>query len=151
MPRELGPHGKKSVDDVKSLGYLHGITDTGFFRSGYNECPGCGGPKGYYAGMCANCRGEPHTLKVRKRQRKQKEEGTYRLPLCGVQHLAKAARDAEPEWRCKNPAGRGTSHPGFGRCAVHGGNSPREAMRALKLKAATEIMGARAAEARRAS
>lgn len=38
-------------------------------------------------------------------------------PLCG------SAKRGRPD-TCKNPAGKGTDHVGFGHCRYHGGNSP---------------------------
>jgi hypothetical protein len=84
MREQIRPPHRYKKGEVKSAGYLHAITDTGRFRSGYNECPRCGGPKGYYAGLCAQCRGNFQTVDpVGRQQRKQ--EGKVRYALCGAQ------------------------------------------------------------------
>ena len=42
--------------------------------------------------------------------------------------------------RCRNPAGMGTNHPGFGKCKRHGGTAIAHNKHAAKL-AANQLMG----------
>lgn len=117
------------------------------FRPGYNECPGCGGPKGYYAGLCAKCRGNRQMPNLEARQ-KRKREGKVRMALCGGYARSKAKREADPEWRCTRPAGWGTPHPGIGHCRVHGGMQPNNLINGIRVRAEMEMREAMAAESR---
>ena len=136
MREQVRPPHKFKKGDVKSAGYLHAITDTGQFRSGYNECPGCGGPKGYYAGMCAQCKGNlNYPDPVVQQQRKQNGEAHY--ALCGAQRLSGVVRATGVT--CMNAAGAGTPHPGIGHCYLHGGLIPGQMLHALRIKAEIEM------------
>ena len=133
--------------DVKSAGYLRNITDTGHFRSGYNACPGCGGPKWYYAGFCAQCRGNKNLPDpVARQQRKQ--DGKVHYALCGAPRSSAVIRATGVT--CMNVAGWKTPHPGIGHCYLHGGLSPQQMLHALRIKAEMEMREEAAREARAA-
>lgn len=59
-------------------------------------------------------------------------EVTKRVPVkgkrkyCGAKNRGSTNRDTgkTSSGSCKHPSGWGTSHPGFGKCKLHGGNSP---------------------------
>ena len=140
------PH-KYKKGEVKSAGYLKAITDTGQFRSGYNECPGCGGPKTYYAGFCAQCRGD-RTLPDPVGRQERKQNGEVHFALCGAQRLSGVMRAAGVT--CMNVAGWKTPHPGIGHCYLHGGLSPQQMLHALRIKAEMEMREEAAREARAA-
>lgn len=108
-------------------GHILSHGDTGRFRSGYNECPGCGGPKGYYAKRCLGCLGrKPH----------EPRDLANRL-LCGGKLNSKAARETGKT--CKQPAGWKTPHPGIGRCYYHGGMQPTHLEKGLRVTAEMQM------------
>jgi hypothetical protein len=62
-------------------------------------------------------------------ERSTTRAGRARLPTCGA---ATRGRDRTP---CRNPAGKGTDHPGEGRCKNHGGVGQKPTLRYQALNA----------------
>jgi len=73
-------------------------------------------------------------------KRTPRKQGTTRaerekLPVCGAQHTKRAGT-------CKKPAGWGTSHPGEGRCKLHGGTTQKVSTRYQMTNASPSLRAA---------
>lgn len=71
----------------------------------------------------------------RKRPSKVGRRGEYTGPICGGK-----TRGTRKGGECQQPAGWGTSHPGYGRCKLHGGSTQTQTAKALKQMARDEVL-----------
>lgn len=80
-------------------------------------------------------------------RRRSPSEQLSTTPKCGAKLSSRGVdqvEDADLDRTCKQPAGHGTSHPGFGYCKFHGGNT------AAGRKAGAKAMGRAIIQQRRA-
>lgn len=70
----------------------------------------------------------PDSEVSRSQELRSPSEKLSTVPKCGARLSKKTSTDQVPDAQddpfCKLPAGHGTSHPGFGYCKFHGGNTP---------------------------
>lgn len=70
-------------------------------------------------------------------KRQPRQRGTTRaerqkLPICGAKHTKRNGV-------CQNPAGKGTDHPGEGRCKYHGGGAQKASPAYLEVNASPRL------------
>ncbi|HMJ03254.1 MAG TPA: hypothetical protein VK506_09945 [Conexibacter sp.] len=73
----------------------------------------------------------------RDRTSKAGRRGEYTGPICGGK-----TRGTRKGGECQQPAGWGTTHPGYGRCKLHGGSTQTQTVKALGEMARDEVLRA---------